>query len=82
MSDYEPFGTLTPEARVGDWKVLAVSQHVRIERLERENAELRARNLKLLDEVHGRCPNGHCYLLTARDYEGCEYCLPQEKPCA
>lgn len=34
MAEWKPFGTLTDEARPGDWKFLAQAQHGRLERLQ------------------------------------------------
>lgn len=38
--EFAPFGTLTPEARPGDWKILAEGQAKRIDALERDMARI------------------------------------------
>lgn len=45
--EFAPFGNLTPEARPGDWKILAEAQNKRIEALERGLRQFRD---KLADE--------------------------------
>ena len=76
--EFAPFGNLTPEARPGDWKILAEGQNTRIERLERENAALRealdrrSATFQIVQSYGGAfkvvviSPNGDCCEFRAR----------------